>query len=206
MSESSEAAPTAPSRRRRSHSSKTKPEPAGPMAVIRGRPFARLLFGAMCLVAAANTYNSYRQVEQAGRRYGPVTLGGAIDDLGATLGKADSEDRTAGRSRFIHDGRELLVTFDPASRRITGVVCREQGVTSANCPRQIGIAPGSSKATVLHEFGPAADADDRQGTILSYPAIGTRFELANETVSAISLSSSGRTGSLWPIVLWRMLP
>lgn len=207
MSETSEAAAIAPPRRRRrSQSSKTKPEPQGPLALIRGRPFARLVFAAMGLVAAADAYNSYRQVEQAGQGYGPVAIGGSIDALRAVLGQPASEDRAAGRSRFVHDGRELQVSFDPASGRVSGVVCRETGVTSAICPGQIGIVPGSSEAEVLHEFGPPAGTREQRQAALAYPAIGTRFELAEQKVSAISVSSSGRTGSVWPIVMWRMLP
>jgi hypothetical protein len=206
MAEAGDASGQTPPRRRRRRSSKAAPAPANWLERIRTKAFGQLVFGAMAAVAAAYSLSSYRQVSEASAQYGLVTLGRPVDELTKLLGAPRDVDRQSGSNRYVSEGRQMLVSFDPASRKITGVTCRQQQPTSTYCPKHLGIAVGDSKAKVLHALGPASANPGHAPQMLNFPAIGTSIEFEDETVSAIELSNAGRGPGWWRIVLLRMLP
>jgi hypothetical protein len=193
-------------RRKRHTKSKLAPERGGLIGLVRRPWFGFALFGAMMLVALIHVWSAWRETASAAGRFGPLALGMSGADIRGILGQPDQSSSTASAWRFNRAGRDLIVRFDPGTATATGFSCREAGPDSLACPSVLGVHQRTGVQEVLQRLGPGRHPGTATASEQDYPELGLRIELHDGQVSAIHIDATSRGASIWPIVLWRLVP
>lgn len=191
-------------RRRRRNSKRDEPE-SDWLGMLRSPRFGQAVFAVMALLAIALLWRQYGQVSASAGRLGPLTLGMDRLELQTKLGQGSEVPGQPGQVRYSAEGRTFQVTIDPASGRVTTITCTETDLTALPCPGQLGIRVGDGRDRVIRKLGPGDQAGSG-GAELRYPALSTGLRLVDDRVVEIKVAKVGEEASIWPIVLWRLLP
>lgn len=198
---------TESARRRRSRSAaKAKPQATGLLGFVRSNLFGRGLLVIIVLVTAAYVWQVWSSVELASKQLGPVALGMSEDQVRAALAPSETAGGTVQDLLFDQQGRQFAVHLDGPDRRVTGISCHEQDVTSPACPALLGVRIGDPQAAVLGKLGAGQLHQTGQHQNWAYPQIGASLAMQGGQVATITLGAARDPGPHWRVWLWHLVP
>lgn len=172
--------------------------------MVRSKAFGRSLFAAMCLLGAGLIWESWRDVTAARGRLGAIGIGMTPDQVRQALGQPSEVSGPVWN--YSQAGRTTTIRFEPGSNEVAAISCREQDRTSPACPDLLGVRVGKGDAQLRQLLGTGRKTGSAGHLGLAFDPIGATFELSDGKVSAISLGPVAEQNSVWPIVLWRLMP
>lgn len=160
----------------------------------------------MALLALAYIAIGYRDVSASGTRLGPLALGMSAEEAGLAMANEPTVHAGSTRQVFQHDGRTITLAFD-GRNRLAGIICTEQGAAPLACPALLGVHVGDPADRVIALLGPAEQEGAGAATVLEYPSMGIRVQLADSQVISVELrEADNERPSIWPVILWRLFP